>query len=63
MGNKHGTKKVPPKVPTKLSSKDLKALEKQTGLPKAQIEQIFQKFMENNPGKIPCIKIFFRIVF
>jgi hypothetical protein len=61
MGNKGAKGKLPNKA--KLTSKDLKALEKQTGLPKAQIEQIFQKFMENNPGKIPCINIFFRIVF
>ncbi len=59
MGNRYVTKKVP----TKLSSKDLKALEHQTGLSKDQIEQIFQKFMENNPGIIPYINIFFRIVF
>jgi hypothetical protein len=50
MGNKGGKGKLPNKSVAKLSSKDLKHLEQQTGLSKAQIEQVFQKFMANNPG-------------
>jgi hypothetical protein len=51
MGSKHGVYKghINFKEHTKLSSKDLKALEQQTGLSKAQIEKVFQK-MANNPG-------------
>jgi hypothetical protein len=53
-GSKAGGKdsKLPDK-PVKLSDKDFKNLALQTGMPKDQIEKIFQQFSANNPdGKL-----------
>ncbi len=47
MGNKGG--KVPNKPP-KLTSKDVKHLSQQTGLPKEKIQEVFDRFNANNPG-------------
>jgi hypothetical protein len=49
MGAKNG--KLPNKAPTKLSSKELQSLEKQTGLSRQKIEEVFRKFNTNNPGR------------
>jgi hypothetical protein len=53
MGNKGSkagkTSKLPDK-PVKLTSKDLSFLSESTGLPKQQIEDVFNKFSANNPG-------------
>lgn len=57
MGNK-GTKK--PKS-TELSKKDLDFLVKQTGLPKADIQNIFNKFNANNPDQKLDKKEFVRL--
>lgn len=51
MGNKGGkpAKKVS-KKPSKLSSKDVTFLTKQTGMTKDQVTAFFKKFNENNPN-------------
>lgn len=60
MGAKGSKKNVPPKEP-KLKSKDLKFLNKQTGIPKEEIEEIFNQFVENNPDAVLTKEEFCRL--